>query len=126
MNKAILITGPQGSGKTGLARVLAEVVGCDNPGIRTTDARHMDACRFNEYLNTDVLIVEECGEGFDWARAKRLITSNTVEVHEPEPMMYPRTVDTPALIFIAEEVPEALLHEHERHFIIIRLARGAV
>ncbi len=114
MRKSILITGPQGCGKTKLAIELAENAG--NYSVITE--AFLYASRFNDFLaERATVVVDECT---DIARIKHLASSDRIEIRER--MKEARLIPAPNFIFVSGDPAALKLDVDDRRFIAINLA----
>lgn len=112
MKKSILITGPQGCGKTRLAIKLAERDG----SYCVVDEAQLQQSPFNEFLaRAMTVVVDECT---NLACMKALISNDSVVIHEKGKATW--TVPTPNFIFVTGD-PNPV-KEDGRRFIVIDLA----
>ena len=123
--QALVITGPQGCGKSVLARMLAAQFGTfvEGYGWQLTSAQGMSELLGN---SPDVVIVDECeplfedqGNDDSAAKLKQLITSREQCIRGPYGRV--RTVPTPRYIFCSGHADFLQAETNNRRFFLVDL-----
>lgn len=117
MEKALIITGDQGSGKTLRAR--AEAVG---RYVETNYAQISEPFGLDVVIGSepDTVIVDDMpGNVEAWLMAKRLVTSEKIQINERCKKV--RLVKTPNLIFCTNSKNPLPIDIEDRRFSVIKL-----
>lgn len=115
-NKAIVIFGPQGSGKGIIAKALAKACGMSH--IRTTEYAIKNPLDYGNILTYEpkTVIVDEFSD-FEWA--KNLITNDKIKVSRGK--REPKFIDTPRFIFISNDITPPDFRGDSRRFTFIEI-----
>ena len=116
--KAILITGPEGSGKTIIARALA--MACKSSWAVATEYEMKNPFDCGNILEVrpEVLVVDEVSD-LEWA--KNLITNDKIEIHRKG--KNPEIINAPNFIFVSGSVNPLKLDANNRRFITLEIDR---
>jgi len=115
---AIIITGPEGCGKTSLAKVIAESCG-SYAMVQMTDI-FMSSFPDHNALKKDTVIVDDFNPNFI-ASAKNLISVDTIHVNRK--CRDPEQVATPNFIFCTGSLDALKLDMDDRRFTVINMDR---
>jgi cytidylate kinase len=122
LDKAILIQGPAGSGKTKLAKVMAKMAGLPYSVVSVSELNRGPFALAGVLLpEPKTVIVEEfTGSDSDLQLAKSLVTSKEIEV--PVQGQASRVIKTPNFIFCSGSKNPLNLGEGDRRFEVVNLA----
>jgi energy-coupling factor transporter ATP-binding protein EcfA2 len=120
--QALVITGPQGCGKSTLARKIAEKHGT----YIETDARQLETLRgLNDLMESEprTVICDGFPKSEDaWPRLKTLITNDTMKLTRQYGAT--KTVKAPNFIFCSEHIDPLPLGGRDRRFFLIELGEA--